>query len=141
LEDSIQTLRDWVNAAPNNPDATQSLATALISAKRYDEAVEPLKAAMKDTSDDSLLGAHLLTALLRSGRMDESESVLVKLRQQTLDAPTEREIAYALANANIEMAFAQEIAEKAVSTVEQQMGSASLSPVAYESLRRALAGC
>ena len=133
-DDVVRTLRNWVQAAPENIDATLSLSTALIANKQFTEAAGILETSLKANPDDIRLQRRLLDADLRGGKKSEGLSLLAKIQDQKLDPETQNDLAWSLADTNTESSEAVDIAQKAVAGWEEKIKQAHLSPVRGEDL-------
>ena len=138
LDDEIETRKRWVKIAPGSLDAVTGLVAVLFGSKKYGEAIEPLETALKSNPGSLKLETSLLNAHLRGGDKAGGLEVLVKLREQKLDAGTENDVAYALADTNTELGIAQELALKAVAELEEQSGQVMLSTLTSDDLRRVI---
>lgn len=135
---ALRTLRQWVEDVPDNLDAILALTSGQIAAKQYSEAISPLQAALKNNPGDVRLEMHLLEALLRGGKKSEGSALLAALREQKLDAESQNEVAYVLADTGTEVAVAQELARKSVSAWEEQSKAVTLATLSKGDLRRVL---
>ena len=133
-DEAMAALRQWVTMAPENPEAVSALAASLIEAKKYGEAVGPLRTALKADPQNSPLNLKLVEALVRGGQKTEAMAALSKMREKTLDARALNELAWCLADTNMEPALARELSAQGVSLYEDQMKPVTLQSLSREQL-------
>jgi tetratricopeptide (TPR) repeat protein len=137
-DDEIETWRQALLAAPGNVAVVVDLADALMRAKRYPEAIEKLEVALAGAPGDVRLEEAEFKVHLRAGNESGVRATLTKLREAKLDPAMENSVGYALADANVEAAVAQEISAKAVVELEEQMSKSALATLTNDDVRRVL---
>ena len=119
-DEAMQQWRQLLKVNPKNRDAANSLGGLLIRAKKYGEAVSVLEDAVKLSPDSETLQANLGYAYLRNGQSDKGVPLLGKMAQSDSKPNTLNNIAYELADANVDLEQAQTYAEKAVAQTQAQ---------------------
>ncbi len=134
-EDALQTRRQWATAAPQNPTAVLEFTASLAGVKRFAEAVETLKPALRANPENARLDIALLSEFIHDGKSADASALLASLRQQKLDPGVANDTAFVLADANMELATAQELVAKAINELESRTGQAPLSALTAQQLQ------
>ncbi|HEU5336653.1 MAG TPA: DUF3857 domain-containing protein [Terriglobales bacterium] len=119
-DEAMEQWRKLLKANPKNRDAAVSLSGMLITAKKYPEAVSLLENAVKLAPDSEALQSTLGFAYLKAGESAKAIPILEKIAQSATQAEPLNNIAYELADANVDLEHAQAYAEKAVAQTEAQ---------------------
>jgi tetratricopeptide (TPR) repeat protein len=116
--EAIQVWSELLSAVPDDPDAPASLGSLLVAQKRYQEAIPPLEKAIKLYPDDRASTGNLAQAYMMSGNLDEGRSLLSKELEKGPFPLALNNVAYALADANVDLTDALGYAQKAVKQQE-----------------------
>lgn len=119
-EEAMEQWRKLLKVDPKNRDAALGLGGMLITAKKYGEAVTVLEEAAKLAPDSQALQSTLGYAYLKNGQSDKGIPVLEKVAQSDSKPNTLNNIAYELADANVELDKALAYAQKAVEQTQAQ---------------------
>jgi tetratricopeptide (TPR) repeat protein len=134
MTDALDTLRQWVGAVPQSSDALAMLASTLVEARKYGEAVDPFRQALKKDPDNLQLSRGLANALLRSGQKADGLALIATLRGKKLDAGSLNDIAWSLADTGTEPGMARDLAAQGVALYEDQLKQVSLPSLSREQL-------
>ncbi|MGA7850650.1 MAG: DUF3857 domain-containing protein [Terriglobales bacterium] len=118
--------REALKIAPNDPDSNSALGTLLVQQKRYMEAVPYLETAAK-IDNSPAAQTRLGTACLRSGQVERGTAILQKVVEADSSAGTLNDVAYYLAEANVNLAQALGYAQQAVTRQEKESVDIALS--------------
>ena len=132
-DEAMQEWRKLLQADPKDRDAALALSGMLMGTKKYADAIAVLEPALKLSPDSEALQAGLGFAYLRAGRPQEGVSLLKKVVQADPNPESLNDVAYEMADANLDLEDAQAYAEKAVQQTEAQ--SLSLSASSPEALK------
>src|SRR5512146_257902 len=119
-EEAMEQWRKLLKVDPKNRDAALGLGGMLITAKKYGEAVTVLEEAAKLAPDSQALQSTLGYAYLKNGQSDKGIPVLEKVAQSDSKPNSLHNIAYELADANVELDKALAYAQKAVEQTQAQ---------------------
>ena len=119
-EEAIPVWRDLLKQDPNDLDAHSNLGNILLSLKRYGEAVPELEAAVALNSSSPSLEIALADAYIGAGNADKAAPPLKKAAEMALNPAAWNDVAYTLADHNLNLPDAQRYAEKAVRSVEEE---------------------
>jgi len=117
-DEAIKVWSELLIAVPDDPDAPASLGSLLVAQKRYQEAIPPLQKAIKLYPDDMVSTSNLAQACMMSGNLDQGRSLLSKALEKRPFPLALNNIAYALADANVDLPDALDYAQKAVKQEE-----------------------
>jgi tetratricopeptide (TPR) repeat protein len=142
-DDLEPVLQQWISADPKNAQA-QSALRAVEFLQRpstdlaisYQESLAPFSFAERSS-------LRFAQAQLRAGDAKAGTSLLHDIVERTQDPANMTSAAYYLADAGVDLAFAEATSRKAVSIIEDRSSSVSLQDAGNESLfnERLLAGC
>ena len=119
-DEAMEQWRKLLKVDPKNRDATVALSGMLVTAKKYPEAISLLENAVKLAPDSEALQSSLGFAYLKTGQSAKAIPILEKIAQSETHPEALNNIAYELADANVDLAHAQAYAEKAVSQTQAQ---------------------
>ena len=117
-DEAINVWSELLNAVPDDPDAPASLGGLLVAQKRYQEAIPQLQKAIKLYPNDMASTGNLAQAYMMSGNLDDGRSVLTKALEKGPFPLALNNVAYALADANLDLTDALDYAQKAVKQEE-----------------------
>ena len=135
-EEAIPVWRDLLKQDPNDLDAHSNLGNILLSLKRYGEAVPELEAAVALNSSSPSLEIALANAYIGAGNADKAAPPLKKAAEMALNPAAWNDVAYTLADHNLNLPDAQRYAEKAVKSVEEEAAQVRLDKLEVADLNR-----
>jgi len=135
-EEAIPVWRDLLKQDPNEKDARANLGMILLGLKRYSEAVPELEAAVALNKPSTSLALALAQAYVAVGNNDKAVATFKKLGETALTPATWNEVAYALADHNLELPDAERYAQKAVKSIEDEAAQVSLEKLEVADLNR-----
>lgn len=118
-DEAMEQWRRLLKVEPTNRDAAIGLGALLTNAKKYSEAISVLESAAKLSTDSEALQTSLGYAYLKNGQSDMAVPLLEKVAQSSKPENLNN-IAYELADANVDLDKALAYAEKAVEQTEAQ---------------------
>ncbi len=119
-DEAMEQWRKLLKLDPKNRDAAGMLGGLLMGAKRNAEAVDVLEAAIKLSPDSEALQTSLGYAYLRNSQGEKAVPLLEKVAQSDAKPITLNNIAYELADANVDLDKALAYAQKAVQQTQAQ---------------------
>ena len=132
-EGAITAWQDALNLAPEDRDANSAVANLLVQEKQYAAALPYLETLAK-TDGSSGIQIRLGSAYLKAGQTEKGAATL----QKVLDVDTKpmelNDIAYELADADVSLPKALELAQRAVEEQEKQSHNVELSNLLKEDL-------
>ena len=127
-DEAIEEWRKLLKVDPQNRTAASELAGLLYRAEKYPEAVSVLEEAVKAAPDSTSLKMQLGSAYAKAGANDKAVAEFKQVMEEKGDDPEMlNDAAYTLADAKIDLDLAQEWAEKAVETLDEQAQAAASS--------------
>jgi tetratricopeptide (TPR) repeat protein len=117
-DEAIKVWSELLSAVPDDPDAPANLGSLLLAQKRYREAIPLLQKARKLYPDDMASTGNLAQAYMMSGDLDDGRSLLTQLLEKGPFPLALNNVAYALADANVDLTDALDYAQKAVKQEE-----------------------
>jgi tetratricopeptide (TPR) repeat protein len=130
---AIDALREIIKIAPNDPQAIVGLGTLLMQRKRYSEALPYLETAAKN-DPSAPAQTRLGTAYLQSGQVEKGTAILEKIVQADSSPLVANNVAYELANGNVDLPKALEYAQGAVEQEEKGSHAIDLSHLLPDNL-------
>lgn len=125
-EDALKSWLDLEKAAPQNQEAPEHAGAILINLKRYSEAAAQFEAALRLEPDKSELLVQLGTAYARAGDKEKALATLKKSAEGDTSSNNLNDVAYALADGNLDLNAALKYAEQAVGDEEKQTATIDL---------------
>jgi tetratricopeptide (TPR) repeat protein len=125
-EESIQAWRELMKAYPDDRDAPGALGLQLLSLRRYQEAVAPLKNAVEQNPGSPGLLAGLAAAYFHTQDIDNGLATLRKSAEVEDNTITWSALAYRMAEYKRDLQKAQQYAEKAAARAEKEMSDLSV---------------
>lgn len=135
-DQAAQVLQELTRTIPGDSDAHAELASTLYGLKRYKDAAAEYQSAIQTGKDRSYLQAGLGLSYLLSGDHEHGIAAIDKAVALDSTPLSLNNIAYELADANLELAKSQEYAEKAVAAVEMESATVNLDNLATKDLAR-----
>ena len=130
---AIDAWRDLLKIAPNDPEANSRFGALLVQRKRYAEAVPYLETATKsDPSPD--LQYSLGATYLHTGEVAKGLATLEKMVEAQPAPESWNNVAYELADANVELSKALDYAQRAVEEIEKESRAVDLANLVPENL-------
>jgi tetratricopeptide (TPR) repeat protein len=117
-EEAIEVWRDLLKRNPHDSDALSNLGMLLMSSHRYREAIVELEAAIDPDHSDPDMQAQLARAYLGAGETDKGVGMLKKILESDSRPEILNNVAYELADGNVDLADAQAYAERSVQAEE-----------------------
>lgn len=122
FNEAVAVWQSLIKIAPEDHDAPSNLGTVLIELKRYNEAITALEPAVKQTPDKVSLQMLLGRAYLGAGSADKARSTFQQVIKLDSSPVILNNVAYELAEQNLDLSSAKEYSERAV---EQEEDAAS----------------
>ena len=136
FEDAVPVWQELAKAHPDEVDGPSNLASCLVQLKRYPEAVAAYEAAMKIKGDLPNLQASLASAYLLGGEREKAGAAFIKLADMDAEGNYLNDVAYKMANADLQLPQALGYAKKAVSKAEGESQKITLPDLKMEDLRK-----
>ena len=137
-EDAISVWRELLKIDPSNTRAHENLGNALVGLKRYKEAIPDLEAALTAPNVSATLALNLAKAYVAAGTPEKAVGPLTRIGDEAVTSDSLNEVAYALADNNLDLPDAQKYAEKAVKSIEADAAQVRLDTLEQDDLRRML---
>ncbi|MGA8201949.1 MAG: DUF3857 domain-containing protein [Candidatus Sulfotelmatobacter sp.] len=118
--DAVPVWQDYTKAHPDDLDGVANLGVCLLQLKRYPEAVTVYEAAVKAHETRPELQASLGSAYLLAGDREKAGLVFAKLAHLDQEGKTFNDVAYQMANADLDLPIARDYAKKAVHAAEEE---------------------
>ena len=125
-EEAITAFRKLEELNPSDADAPANIGSALIRLKRYQEAVVELEEAVKKNPRSALIELRLGDAYARSGAPAKATETFHTVLELERTAGTLNEVAYEMAETNINLTEALQDAKECVDKIERQTEAISL---------------
>jgi tetratricopeptide (TPR) repeat protein len=133
---AVEVLQDLIKAVPGDSEAHTELASTLYALKRYKEAAAEYQSAIQTGKDKSQLEASLGLSYLQAGDREHGTAAIDKAVSLDSTPVSLNNIAYELADANLELSKSQGYAEKAVAAVEMESATVNLDSLTIKDLFR-----
>ena len=117
-DEAIEVARRWIKADPANRDAALSLSTMLSESNENGEAITVLESALKISPDSPSLQAKLGELYLKNQQTGQGVELLKKAIATNSSRASLNNVAYELADANVELDLAQQYGERALKQME-----------------------
>lgn len=134
-DESIQAWRDVLEIDPKDREAHSALGKILLDQKRYGEAATELDAAAALSTPNASLQEKVADAYFGAGENDKALAALKKMTELDPHPPTWNHVASLLATHNSSLDEAQQLAERAVTTQEDETTTIRLDKVQLEDVR------
>jgi tetratricopeptide (TPR) repeat protein len=120
FDDAIPVWQDFIKSHPDDVDGPMNLGNCLNQLKRYSEAAAAYQAAEKLGSDHAQSEMMTGLAYLRAGKRENAETEFSKLANGDTKGLILNDVAYEMANSDLNLPLALSYAQKAVTGVEQE---------------------
>jgi tetratricopeptide (TPR) repeat protein/transglutaminase-like putative cysteine protease len=125
-DDALDIWRQLAKANPDDADAPRNIAAILIRQKKYSEAIPMLELLANGNYLDSETRVELGQAYLHTGNPDKAADVFDEALGSSPKATTLNDVAYYLADANVDLENALKYAQQAVAKIEDDASDISL---------------
>ena len=129
-DEALKVWNELLNEVPDDPDAPASVGSLLVAQKRYQDAISPLQKAIKLYPNDMASTGNLAQSFMMSGNLDDGRRLLTKALEKGPFPLALNNIAYALADANLDLTDALDYAQKAVK--QQEDATKKIDPAALK---------
>jgi len=126
-EEAVSAWQSLIKIAPEDHDGEANLGNALKALKRYSEAASALEAAIKLMPDKVSLQLGLADAYLGAGDAEKARTAFQQAIKLDPSPVVLNDIAYELAEKNIDLNVAKTYSERAVSAEEEASGKLQIS--------------
>lgn len=133
-EDAISVWQDFAKANPDDVAGPENLGSCLMQLKRYPEAVAAYEAAVKINGTDPSLQMSLASAYLKAGNHEKAAAAYSKLGSEDVSGPDINHAAYEMADADMQLPIALDLAKKAAHMVEEESQKITLQDLKIEDL-------
>jgi tetratricopeptide (TPR) repeat protein/transglutaminase-like putative cysteine protease len=134
--EAMEVSRKWFNSDPGNLDAAMFLSKQLSDSNQSTEAVAVLESAIKLHPDSPTLQYVLGDLYLKNKKTEEGAALLRKAVAANSDTNLLNNVAYAFADAKLELEFARECGEKALAQVQSSSMAATDDSAGLSSTRQ-----
>lgn len=134
--EAIETWRRLLKVSPDDHDAVRNLGQLLVSEKQYAEAIEYLEKAGQNEPENANVQLSLGNAYLEHGDKAKGIAKLEKAAELDSSPNTLNNVAYSLADAQLELPRALEYGKKAVAAVESETEKTTLATLKTSDLTR-----
>jgi tetratricopeptide (TPR) repeat protein len=131
-EDAIPIWQDFEKAHPEDSAGPANLGFCFLRLKRYPDAIAAYDGAIKIAGDKPHWQAAIGTAYLSSGDRDKAGAAFGSLGSLATDENTFNDVAYQMANADLQLPVALDYAQRAVRSVEQESQKITLPDLKVE---------
>ena len=135
-EDAVDVWKDMVENLPQDSDGPAGLGTTLVQLHRYPEAIAAMESGLKLDPEKVPLLFGLAYAYAKAGMADKSMDMFHKVIALQPGPGTSNNIAYSLADANLQLPQALELAVKAVADEEEITRKMTLGTLKDEDLKQ-----
>ena len=133
-EDAVFSLQGAVAADPKFARAWVFLGVLLFAKKHYSEAAAAYEEAVKISGDSGELQANMGSAYLLAGERDKAAAAFARLADVDPKGDTFNEVAYQMANADLNLPLALGYAKRAVRAAEEESQKITLPDLRVEDL-------
>ncbi len=134
LAEAVPVWQDYMKAHPDDADGPGNLGNCLLKLQRYSEAAAAYEAAVKIKADSPSLQASLGMAYLRAGERDKAGVAFAKLGDVDREGHYLNDVAYTMANADLQLPLALDYAKKAARAAEEESQKMALPDLKVEDL-------
>jgi len=134
--EAIAAYHQWLKADPGNLDAATGLSKMLTSSNQNAEAIAVLESAIKSYPDIPTLQYMLGDLYLKNKQTEQGVALLKKAIASDSNRESLNNVAYALADAKVELDLAQQYGEKAMAQMEASSMKAADDPEGLKSARQ-----
>jgi cytochrome c-type biogenesis protein CcmH/NrfG len=133
-EEAVGVWQDYMKAHPNDVDGPSNLGSCLVKLNRYSEAAAAYEAAVKIKGDQPYLQASLGSAYLQAGEREKAGAVFSKVEALDPQRNYLNDVAYKMANADLQLRLALDYANKAVRAAEEESQKTTLQNLTLKDL-------
>lgn len=138
LDEAVSVWQKLAKITPEDSDAEANLGTALNLLKRYDEAASALESAVKLSPSKVSLRLSLGSVYLSAGDSDKARAAFQEAIKLDPSTTVLNDVAYALADKNLDLNTAKEYSERAIQQEEQASAKIQSSVVNASDVERTL---
>jgi tetratricopeptide (TPR) repeat protein len=135
FEDAVPVWQGYIKAHPDDLDGTANLGTCLLRLKRYSEAATVYEAGLNTKGNRPDLQASLGSAYLLAGERKKAGAAFGKLADIDPQGNSFNDVAYQMADADLDLPVALDYAKKAVRAAEEESQKITLTDLKVEDLR------
>jgi tetratricopeptide (TPR) repeat protein len=136
IAEAVPVWQDYMKAHPDDADGPGNLGNCLLKLQRYSEAAAAYEVAVKIKEDSPSLQASLGMAYLRAGERDKAGVAFAKLAGADREGHYLNDVAYAMADADLQLPLALDYAKKAVRAAEDDSQKIALQDLREDDLRK-----
>ena len=137
-EKAVGVWQDYTNAHPNDVDGPSNLGLCLMKLKRYSEAAVAYETAVKIKDDQPYLLASLGSAYLQAGDREKAGAAFSKVGALDPQGNYLNDVAYKMANSDLQLPLALDYANKAVRAAEEDSNKTTLQDLTLKDLGNVL---
>jgi len=134
-DEALEVWRKLEKLDPDNNITVTNIAGLLIQQKRYSEAIPELENARKRDGNDSRLAVELGQAYLSSGQKDKAGAMFEEVVAADSSVDTLNNVAYVMADGNLELDRASEWAQRATAKAESDSDDMEIDELDKEDLK------
>lgn len=134
-DDAITVWQDFIKAHPEDGDGPANLGSCLLQQKKYSEAAAAFEAAVKISSDRPNLQMNLASAYLKAGERDKAGAAFIKAGELDTEGNYLNDVAYYMADADLNLPVALDYAKKAVHKAEEDSQKITLADLTIDDVR------
>lgn len=135
FEDAVAQLQESAKIHPNDANGLSNLGFCLLQLKRYSEAANAFETALKIKGSPPELQASLGSAYLLAGERDKAAESFAKLVDMDPTTVNFNDVAYQMAEADLNLPLALDYAKKAVRDAELESQKITLRDLETQNLR------
>lgn len=135
-EDAIAVWQDFMKAHPDDVDGPANLGSCYMKLNKYAEAATAFEAAVKIHADQPNLQMNLGSAYLRAGEREKAVAAFSKIAEMDPEGDYFNDVAYLMADADLNVPLALDYAKKAVRKAEEESEKITLQDLRTEDLRK-----
>jgi tetratricopeptide (TPR) repeat protein len=135
FEQAVSLWQDYEKAHPDDSDGPSNLGNCLFQLKRYPEAAAAYEAAVKLGGDRADREESLGSAYLLAGEREKAGAAFAKLADLDTSGNQFNNVAYKMANADLQLPLAMDYAKRAVRAAEEESQKITLAGLKIDDLR------
>jgi tetratricopeptide (TPR) repeat protein len=134
-DDAITVWQDFIKAHPDDVDGPSNLGNCYVREKRYSEAAAAFETALKIRADQPYTLMSLGSAYLEAGNRDKAAEAFSKVESVDTEGNFLNDVAYLMANADLNVPLALDYAKKAVRKAEEDTQKITLADLKIGEVR------